>query len=152
MWICSWRDGNVQSDGQFPLDLFTSCLQQALSCGFTEPYVDCAGQDSPCKHPSSACKRAEEEEEEQERDLVPVSDSVRVAETSTWTSLCINWVQFAFRAQVTQTYIQTFPLASNDFYVYLWFIRILHSFTEWEFLCVVWPSLIVLFTGLSFVV
>lgn len=43
---------------------------------------DCAGQDSPCKHPCSACKR-EEEVEEEARDLVPVPDSVCVAETST---------------------------------------------------------------------
>ena len=65
------RDGNVQ----FPLELFTSRFQQALCCGFLEPYVDCAGQDSPCKHPRSACER-EEEEEEEERDLVPTPDSV----------------------------------------------------------------------------
>lgn len=66
-----WKCSVLHSDGQFPLDLFTSHFQQALSCGFREPYVDCAGQDSPCKHPCSACKR--EEEEEKERDLVPDS-------------------------------------------------------------------------------
>lgn len=98
--------------------------------------MDRAGQDSPCKHPCSACKREQEEQEEEEeegRDLVPVPDGacVCVAKTSSRTSLCISYLESCLHsAQVTPTYIQTLPLSSKDFHVHLKWIRIPPSFAE----------------------
>lgn len=93
-----WKCSVLRWDGQFPLDLFTSRFQQALSCGFIEPYVDCAGQDSPCKHPRSACKREEEEEEGRGGGGEGPCSRARqcvcaLLKRAREHSLCINWLE-----------------------------------------------------------